>query len=306
MINNIKTILKNFLQIEFEKLKQENLKDRENILIQNGRLWSHLMAKEKIKDIQDAEFKVFSQWGDDGIIQYLINYLEIENKIFIEFGVEDYRESNTRFLLVNNNWSGLVLDGDSQNISKIKSEEIYWKYDLRAKTAFITTENINKLIEEEGISGRIGLLHIDIDGNDYWVLKALKIIDPIILIMEYNSIFGKERSITIAYDPEFQRTKSHHSNLFAGASLLAICDLADEKGYSFIGSNSAGNNAYFVKNEYLKDLNSISPEEGFVESKFRESRNIDGELTYLRGLQRIDAIKGMKDYNTRLKEIEQL
>lgn len=190
--------------------------------------------------------------GDDGIIQYLINYLEIENKIFVEFGVEDYLESNTRFLLINDNWSGLVIDGSKINIAKIKKDEIYWKHDLKVKSAFITAENINQLIEEEGIKGQIGLLHIDIDGNDYWVWKALEVVVPKIMIVEYNSKFGCEKAITIPYKEDFVWTKAHYSNLYFGASILAFCDLADEKGYSFIGSNSAGNNAYFVKNEFLK------------------------------------------------------
>lgn len=284
---------------KIQKLMNENL-------IQNGRIWSQLLKQKEITKIQDAEFKVFSQWGDDGIIQYLIDYLNIENKVFVEFGVEDYQEANTRFLLINNNWSGLVMDGSEINITKIKKDEIYWRHDLKAKSAFVTAENINQLIEEEGIKGQIGLLHIDIDGNDYWVWKALSVIDPVIVIVEYNSLFGKDRAITIPYDQEFQRTKTHYSNLYAGASLLAICDLAHHKGYSFIGCNSAGNNAYFVKNEFIKALNPISPEEGFVESKFRESRDENGKLTYLGGPERIEAIKGIKVFNTRSKELELL
>ena len=50
--------------------------------------------------IENAEFRVYSQWGEDGIIQYLVNQLSIPNKVFVEFGVENYTESNTRFLLI--------------------------------------------------------------------------------------------------------------------------------------------------------------------------------------------------------------
>ena len=64
-------------------------------------------------------------------------------------------------LLMNNNWTGLVLDGSEKNVEQIKSSDYYWKYDLIAKTTFVTAENINKLIENEGINGVIGLLHID-------------------------------------------------------------------------------------------------------------------------------------------------
>ncbi len=278
-----------------------------NTIVQNGRIWAQLISQNKsIKTLHENEFKVFSQWGDDGIIQYLINYLDVENKTFIEFGVEDYLESNTRFLLINNNWSGLVMDGSESNVLKIKENDMYWRHDLIAKSAFITSENINQLIEEEGIKGSIGLLHIDIDGNDYWVWKALKIVDPIIMIVEYNSVFGIDRAITIPYQPDFIRTNAHHSNLYAGSSILSLCDLAEEKGYAFIGCNSAGNNAYFVKNEYLKDIKPLSVEEGYVESKFRESRDEDGKLNYLRREERLFCINGLPVYNTRTNKLENI
>ena len=278
-----------------------------NNSVQNGRLWSQFLSQNKdIKSLHEAEFKVFSQWGDDGIIQYLINYLGIENKFFVEFGVEDYMESNTRFLLLNNNWSGLVMDGNESNISKIINNEIYWKHDLIAKSAFITSENINQLIDEEEINGNIGLLHIDIDGNDYWVWKALKTVDPIIIIIEYNSVFGCDRAITIPYQQDFRRTSAHHSNLYFGASILALCDLADEKGYAFIGCNSAGNNAYFVKKENLKKIKPLTAEQGYVESKFRESRSEEGNLNYIRGKKRLESIKGLPIFNIRTNKIENL
>jgi len=292
------------------KVKKQNDKFEilvENTMLQNGKvLTESILQKKDISSIHDVEFKVFSQWGDDGIIQYLINYLEISNKIFIEFGVADYLESNTRYLLMNNNWTGLVMDGSSINVDKIKKSDFYWKYDLTAKATFITSENINLLIKDAGFKGEIGLLHIDIDGNDYWIWEALDIVKPIVMIVEYNSVFGSDRSITVPYKADFSRTDAHFSNLYAGASIAALCDLAKEKGYAFIGSNSAGNNAYFVKKNYLKDLKPLSAEDGYVESKFRESRNKEGKLTYLSGNERLDELKGLDVFNTRTNKIEKL
>lgn len=278
-----------------------------NTMIQNGRIWTQLLLQNKnIKSLQETEFKVFSQWGDDGIIQYLVNYLDIDNKTFIEFGVEDYLESNTRFLLIKDNWSGLIMDGSESHVSKIKNDEIYWKYDLIAKSSFITAENINQLITEEDINGKIGLLHIDIDGNDYWIWKALKVVEPIIMIVEYNSIFGYERAITIPYKADFVTSVAHFSNLYFGSSILSLCDLAEERGYAFVGSNTAGNNAYFIKNEFLKNLKPLTAKEGYVESKFRQSRDKNGKLTYLRGRKILECIKGLPVFNTRTNKIESL
>src|SRR5262245_7200886 len=81
---------------------------------------------------QDYEFQVYSQWGEDGIIDWLTNQVSIENKVFIEFGVEDYTEANTRFLLMHRNWSGLVIDSSEDNIKSIKQQDIYWRYNLKA------------------------------------------------------------------------------------------------------------------------------------------------------------------------------
>ena len=88
-----------------------------------GRIEARQNKRLKSKKINDYEFKVSSQWGEDGIIQYLVDHINIENKIFIEFGVENYTESNTRFLLANNNWKGMVIDGSKENISFIKKRD---------------------------------------------------------------------------------------------------------------------------------------------------------------------------------------
>lgn len=257
--------------------------------------------------IEDIEYSVFSQWGDDGIIQYLVNYLNISNHTFVEFGVENYLESNTRFLMMNNNWKGLVLDGSKKHIATIKNSEYYWKYDLVAIDAFVTIENITNLILSN-IDGKIGLLHIDLDGMDYWIWQEIsKSIKPEIVILEYNSIFGRELKVTVPYDMNFKRFKAHHSGLYAGASLSALVDLSNERGYAFIGSNSAGNNAYFVKRELLNDkIKELTVEKGYRLSKFRESRNKKGELTFLRGKERIDEIRGMPVINTETNKIEKL
>ena len=264
-------------------------------------------AVQSVSALDEVEFQVFSQFGDDGIIQWLVESLDVSKKIFVEFGVEDYRESNTRFLLMNNNWSGCVIDGDEENINLILGSEYCWKYELSVKAAFVTRENINELLTSFGLAGDIGLLHIDIDGNDYWVWEAIDVVAPDIVILEYNSVFGIERSISVPYSPVFQRTLSHHSNLYFGASLKALCDLSNSKGYAFIGSNSAGNNAYFVKKHKLNSkVRACSVSEGYRLSKFRESRDEKFKLTYVSGRDRLELIRGMDVVNTRTGEIEKL
>jgi len=147
-------------------------------------------------------------------------------------------------------------------------------------------------------------LSIDIDGNDYWVWEAIKVITPIIIIIEYNTVFGIDRAVTIPYDPLFNRTKAHHSNLYYGVSLLSLCDLAKEKGYDFVGCNSSGNNAYFIRKDKKGDIRALSPKAGFVCSRFRESRDSAGRLSYIANKDRLEIIKGMRIYNTRENKFE--
>jgi hypothetical protein len=247
-----------------------------------GRIESRQLDILNHKSIAENEFRAFSQWGEDGIIQYLIKNIEIPKNIFVEFGTQNYTESNTRFLLINNNWSGLVIDGSSDNIAYIKSDPIYWQYNLKAVDSFVTKDNINQILLENGIHGDIGLLSVDIDGNDYWVWQSIDSINPAIVISEYNFRFGATRAVTVPYDAKFFRTKAHYSNIYYGASLKALCILATKKGYTFIGCNSAGNNAFFVRNDLKPDaLKEITSEEGYVAAQFRESRDEFGGLIYL-------------------------
>jgi hypothetical protein len=245
--------------------------------------------------LDNVEFKVYSQWGEDGIIQYLIRRAAIpkELQIFVEFGVEAYLEANTRFLLMNDNWKGLIIDGSNDNIEMVRNSELYWRFDLTAMSAFIDAENINRLIADAGFMGEIGLLSIDIDGNDYWIWERISVVDPIIVIIEYNSIFGPTLALTVPYDPKFNRTTSHHSNLYCGCSLKALELLGRRKGYALVGSNSAGNNAFFVRADRLNGQPQLTSEEAYVESRFRESRNRDGRLTYLSGAARLREISEM-------------
>ncbi len=247
-----------------------------------GRIENVQLAMLNPRSLCEYECQVYSQWGEDGLIQYLIRQVVIEHPIFVEFGVENYTESNTRFLLMNNHWSGLVIDGADRNIEFIKRDPIYWRHNLKAECAFVTAENINELLKASGVDGDIGLLSIDIDGNDYWVWDAVKVVSPRIVIVEYNARFGPHRAVTVPYDPAFNRAEAHYSRIYYGASLAALVSLGSRKGYDFVGCNSAGNNAFWVRRDVRSSaLPIMTASEGFVPSQFRESRRRDGTLAFL-------------------------
>ncbi|MDP9228347.1 MAG: hypothetical protein M3M99_04750, partial [Actinomycetota bacterium] len=249
----------------------------EQLRLQIG--WLQSRAVADAADPRAAEFRVFSQFGEDGIIQYLTQRVPIENDFFVEFGVEDYSESNTRFLLVNDNWRGLVIDADDAHVEFLRATGLEWRHQIDAVTAFIDRDNINSLISGAGIEGDIGLLSVDLDGNDYWVLEAIDVVSPRILVVEYNSVFGPDAAITIPYDPGFVRSQANPSWLYWGASLTALARLADSKGYALVAGNTAGNNAFFVRRDVLGEIAELPVERAYSASRFRESRGKKEELT---------------------------
>ena len=267
-------------------------------LLLGAKLLSNVNLSKDINGLKDVEFKVHSQWGEDGIIQYLTKKIPMKNKTFIEFGVENYVEANTRYLMEEDNWQGMIMDCDKANIEMIKKEEYYWRYGLDAVCAFITCENINELIKNSGFDKDIGILSIDIDGNDYWVLKEIENIIPRILICEFNPVFGEKEKVTIPYDPDFDRKKAHYSGLFFGASLRAIVHLAGSKGYHFVGTNSNYCNAFFVREDLTKYLpEQIKRPNIELDAKYRISMDEHGKLSYLSFTEARKLIGNMEVYH---------
>ena len=266
---------------------------------------------KKIKDLSEVEFQVYSQWGEDGIIDWLVSKFPQIPKNFLEIGTQDYKESNTRFLLINRNWDGFLIEGNKDDIKNIKSQRVYWKHNLKVRNEFITKDNINDVVQRFNVPKNLGLLSLDIDGVDYWVLKELSALKPSIIICEYNSLFGEKKSITVPYKKNFIRSKEHYSNLYYGASIRSFIDIMKTKNYSFIGTNSAGNNAFFVKKNLRNAVSKIILYKKIFRSKFRESKDLKGNLSFLSKKKSLELIKNkhiidLNDKNKKKLELKLL
>ncbi len=304
----MKNLVKKITRLIRKIISMPYIQNDETYLLAVGAMLSNQQYLMNLKDINNYEFKIFSQFGDDGIIQYIIKNVEIVNEVFIEFGVGNYMESNTRFLMMNNNWSGFVMDGSFRAMNNLKNKDWYWRYSLTHKSVFIDKDNINTLLGSTGFSN-IGLLHIDLDGNDYHIFNEIDLsqLNPSIIIVEYNSVFGMDRLITVPYDKNFVRIKAHFSNLYSGASLSALNSVAIKKGYGLVGCNVAGNNAYFVRKDLLNEkIKELSIEKAFKVSKFRESRNQDYSFSYVAGDERLSLITGLEVLNIETNQLEKL
>ncbi len=264
-----------------------------SLLLQGRIAGQQLAQRDKIRDLGDVEFRVYSQWGEDGITEWLCQKLPGMPRSFVEFGVESFSEANCRFLLENRGWRGLVMDASHSYMEGLRREALYWRRDLTAAPAFITPENINKLITENGFAGEIGILSVDIDGNDYWVLDAIECVKPAIIICEINSVFGDLRAVTVPYLPDFDRMKAHYSGQYFGCSVGALKSLCTRKGYRFIGTSTSGVNAFFVRNDLAEPILSSIADIRIWPAGHRDSRNRAGELDFTRGMGRFELIKEM-------------
>ena len=276
----------------------------DEIKINQGRILAEMLVRTEREELRHYEFKVFSQWGEDGILQFLTANLDIKHRTFIEFGVEDFFESNCRFLMMKDFWRGFVIDGSEKNIQRLRSSYFYWQYPLVSRVAFITAENVVELLNESNFDRNLGILSVDIDGVDYFVLaRALEHWRPSILVVEYNALFGAHRAVSVPYDSRFQRGQAHFSNVYYGASLPAFAHLASRYGYALVGVNGAGSNAFFVRSDLLNArVRAVQTEDVFRDSSFREGRNTGGTLTLandaerlrpVRELPLIDVVSGM-------------
>lgn len=203
------------------------------------------------------ELQVYSQHGEDGILQYIFSQVGVAASTFVEFGMGDGRECNTAYLSLHQGWNGLLMDG---NADRVAGARAYYERKLGSGRqavniveTWITAGNINGLIQEHGPGDEIDLLSIDMDGVDYWIWKAIDAIRPRVVVIEYSAILGWERALTVPYIPDFSRWRAHPSGLYAGASLLALEQLGRAKGYRLVGCNRHGINAFFVRNDLVTE-----------------------------------------------------
>lgn len=187
------------------------------------------------RTIPFIERKEYAQNREDGIINAIFGMIGTTNKFYVEFGVEDGKECNTRYLMKHRGWHGLLLDGSNENA------------EINLQKEFITAENIETLFKKYNVPKTLDVLSIDIDGNDYWVWKAIQHYEPRVVIIEYNAHIKPPERKTIPYDPTFVWDKTN----YMGASFGALVALGKEKGYTPVATDSCGVNAFFVRNDLI-------------------------------------------------------
>jgi len=201
-------------------------------------------------------FRLFSQNQEDGMTLDLLRRVDARNHRFVELG-SGLSGGNSAVLAAELGWSGLMVDGSATHIAQVQRRFP----GVTAASTWITAEGVNDLISQHGFGGDLGLLSIDLDGNDYWVWNAITVCDPDVVVVEYNSMFGPDRAVTIPYDPAFSR--GQHRFIYYGTSLAALASLARKKGYRLVAVEPTGVNAYFLRNGCGPDVPECSPRQAF-------------------------------------------
>jgi hypothetical protein len=201
-------------------------------------------------------FRISSQNQEDGLTLALLGEVGITRRRFVEIGA-GLSGGNSGFLARECGWSGLMVDGHEGHMVQVGRRFP----PATAVAAWVTRDNINQLIASHGFTGEVDLFSLDLDGNDYWIWEAMTACTPRVVILEYNSMFGPERSVTVPYDPKFDRHR--HRTMYYGASLTALTRASARKGYRLVAVEPTGVNAFFLRKDLAPDVPACEPARAF-------------------------------------------
>jgi hypothetical protein len=196
-------------------------------------------------DLKAYERKVHSQNGEDGIIREIFRRIGTTNRYFIEFGVESGVECNCARLVLEDGWRGLFIEGNPAEF--VKLDERFRPLGVTCVQTYVTSANIEQVFAEAGVPAEPDLLSIDIDGNDYWVWKAVENYRPRAVVLEYNGTYPVTRKWVMKEDPDYRWNRTN----YFGASLASFARLGRRKGYELVGTDSTGVNCFLVREDLI-------------------------------------------------------
>lgn len=214
--------------------------------------------------LQQYEYRLLSQNGEDGILRFLFSEVGFNSRYFVEFGFGAHQCNSLR-LILHENFKGLLMDGSRENCEFFRiAAAKRGVTGVNAVCTFLTRENLEDIILGQGVPAEIDLLSLDVDGNDYWFWETLERISPRVVCIEYNAGIGPSLSWTVPYDPQFERFAKHPSGFFHGASLKALEKLGRGKGYRLVGCDSTGTNAFFLRDDIkAPNVSTLTSEEAY-------------------------------------------
>lgn len=214
-----------------------------------------------MKSLGEYRRVVTSQWGEDGVLEEVFRRLPSSvPRVCVEFGASDGRTfSNVFNLIKNHGWQGILIEGDMDRAKLCEKEYEGYPVNVCHGLVGFGPTNLDSFLRGVGV----GLLVIDIDGNDYHVWKDLEETKPAVVVVEFNSSFPNNCVYVQERDMRVR----------VGSSLAAFNILGGEKGYVLVYAYK--NNAFFVREEYARSFD--------VPTRGQWDRVYDGgpDLTYL-------------------------
>lgn len=290
LLNNTYLMLRGFLSPEIRNFK---------FALGQSAILASRQSHSKVKNLWDAEVKVYSQWGEDGILDYICEIIALAKPRFLEIGAGNFLKCNSRFIAEFRNASVVAVDARADLLSA-PLHSLKWKNHIELVHEWITPDNVNSIIElAKQKMNSVDIFSLDLDGNDYWILERANLSQFKVVVVEYNALFGSTHEVTVPRNDRFERHKEHTSGLYYGASLKAFVELLKLKGFVFIGTNRSCVNAFFIKKNLRSKFKTLKMQnlDKYVDSTIRESRDSFGKLSFLAGIDRNIVIESLPLWN---------
>lgn len=196
------------------------------------------------EDLTRHELKVFSQNGEDGVIEAILRRIgDGGAPSFVEFGIEGGTEGNCVFLADVLGWPGLFMESDPAAFARLSGKYAHHA-GVRTVNAAVGPGNVAQLIRDAGFPDGPAVLSIDVDGIDYWIWRALDM-RPRLVVVEYNAHLPPGSELVQPLEPPMSWDETD----YFGSSLGALRALARRRGYRFVHTDLAGVNAFFVRDD---------------------------------------------------------
>jgi hypothetical protein len=255
---------------------------RERVLPPRERVVARLASRtgaDNSDDLTTYAYKVLSQGGEDGMVHEVLRRAGFPTRRSIEIGC-GANGGNSGLLAACFEYRALMLDGNPE-LTRI-AQRLFADRAVTVRRAWITAENVNQLIAADGFLGAADYLGLDLDGIDYWIWRAVSVCDPLLVVAEYNPLFGPEAAVTIAYEPRFFRhdwrwrrglmSEPGDGLLrvrkwplgYWGVSLAGLVELGRQRGYRLVATSpSDTHNAFFLKEGACPELPERSPRDAW-------------------------------------------
>jgi hypothetical protein len=242
-------------------------------------IFEHYKNNEGTINLSDKGFRVHSQFEEDGLLLYIFSKIGFTNRRGVEMCCGWGIESMLANLILYHGFDTLLFDGDKNSVERARNffsnHPNTFQHPPKIIQEWITKENINKIIKENGFEGEIDIFSLDVDGVDYYLIKELSVIKPRVVICEIHNIIPPNLALTIPYSGDFDYRSGKYNPEFRSVSILAMVNLMQEKGYRLVGSHKYGFNIIFIRNDLgVEFFPEINPEECFKNSYTEERSKV--------------------------------